>query len=164
VYTDASFASNDDLTSQLGYIILLCDKSNRCHVLQYSSRKSKRVVRSIMTGEMYSFTDAFDCAFMFKHDLETIYQQRIPITILTDSKQVFDVITKASRTSEKRFMIDVCVAREAYNRYEISNVGLVLSAQNVADGLTKVGFCKALDDVLNSGYDYSPVQQWIIRQ
>ena len=52
VYTDASFAGNDDLSSQLGIIILLCDSSNRAHILEYSSRKSKSVVRSILEGEI----------------------------------------------------------------------------------------------------------------
>eukprot|EP00171_Calliarthron_tuberculosum_P009696 IDg9696t1 len=31
-YADASFASNIDLTSQLGFIILLCDDKDHCHV------------------------------------------------------------------------------------------------------------------------------------
>ncbi len=52
VYSDASFASNDDSSSQLGYIILLCDESNHCQILNYSSKKSKRVVRSIMAVEV----------------------------------------------------------------------------------------------------------------
>eukprot|EP00170_Pyropia_yezoensis_P001807 contig_7709_g1811 len=47
VYADASFATNKDQSSQIGYIILLCDASERTHVLAFTSRKSKRVVRSI---------------------------------------------------------------------------------------------------------------------
>ena len=50
VYTDASFARNEELSSQLGFIILLCDASNRAHILDFSCRKSKRVVRSILRG------------------------------------------------------------------------------------------------------------------
>lgn len=38
-YADASFAGNADLSSQVGYVILLCDESGRAHVLSYSSRK-----------------------------------------------------------------------------------------------------------------------------
>jgi len=33
VYADASFSSNDDLSSQLCYIILLCDRDAKFHVL-----------------------------------------------------------------------------------------------------------------------------------
>lgn len=164
VYADASFASNDDNSSQLGFIILLCDAADRCHVLAYSSKKSRRVVRSIMAGEVYAFANAFDEAFIVKHDLERLYKQHVPMTMLTDSKQLFDVITRASHTTEKRLMIDIAAAREAYNRNEISNVGLVKSANNLADGLTKPGVCQSLDDVLRTSVDRNPVEQWIIRK
>lgn len=60
-------------------------------------------------------------------------------------------------------MIDIAAARQAYNRKEISNVGLVKSANNLADGLTKPGFCMSLDDVLRTSVDRQPVEQWIIR-
>lgn len=42
-YSDAAFATNGDLSSQLGYIILPADSSNRCHILHYASKKSNHV-------------------------------------------------------------------------------------------------------------------------
>jgi len=132
-------------------------------VLVYSSKKARRVVRSMMAGEVYAFADAFDAAFILTHDLERIYRQHLPLVMLTDSKQIFDVITRASHTTEKRLMIDVAAAREAYNSNEMSNVGLVNSMHNVADGLTKPRLCSALDAVLRTGKDGNPVEQWIIR-
>eukprot|EP00171_Calliarthron_tuberculosum_P023132 IDg23132t1 len=71
-YADSSFATNDDGSSQLGYLILLCDLKNDCHIISYSSRKSRRVVRSIMAGETYAFTDAFDQSYIIKRDVEKI--------------------------------------------------------------------------------------------
>lgn len=35
VYADSSFANNDDLSSQLGFIVLLVDKHDRCNILQF---------------------------------------------------------------------------------------------------------------------------------
>eukprot|EP00170_Pyropia_yezoensis_P001479 contig_6504_g1483 len=163
VYADASFASNDDGSSQLGYLILLCDDRGACHVLSYSSKKSRRVVRSIMAGEVYAFANAFDEALVIKYDLERIYHKHIPLIMLTDSKQLFDVITRTSHPTEKRLMIDVAAAREAYNNQEISNVGLLKSEHNAADGLTKPHHCAALERILTTGEDNQPVQQWIIR-
>jgi len=162
-YADASFASNDDLSSQLGYIVLLCEGHSRCQVMTYSSRKSRRVVKSIMAREVYAFADAFDAAFIFKHDLERIYDQHLPLVMLTDSKQMFDVITRASPTTDKRLRIYVAAAREAYKRYEISNFGLVRSKHNPADGLTKPQICAALDGTLRMGTDVNPVEQWVTR-
>lgn len=66
-----------------------------------------------MAGEVYAHTSGFDQAFMIKNDLESIYRQRIPMTLLTDFKQIFEVITKASHSAERRLMIDIVAAREA---------------------------------------------------
>ena len=141
VYSDASSASNDDHSSQLGYLILLADDANRCHVIACSSKKSKHIVRSIMAGKVFAFSAAFDHAYIIRHDLESILGQSI-------RHKMFDVITKSSHTTEKRLMIEVTAAREAYNRHEISNVGLVPGEVNPADGLTKPGYCKALQDLI----------------
>lgn len=67
VYVDASFGSKMDLSSQLGYIMLLCDSTNRSHILDFASQKCKRVTRSTLGGEFYATTEGFDCAFMIRH-------------------------------------------------------------------------------------------------
>ena len=163
-YADASFASNKDLTSQLGYLILLCDGNNRCHVINYASRKSRRVVKSIMAGEVYAFSAAFDVSFLLKHDMDRVLNRLIPLHMFTDSKQMFDVITSARHTTEKRLMIDITAARQSYERFEIHNVGLVPGKSNPADGFTKPNPCNALREILKSGIDETPVSQWVIRR
>ena len=162
-YVDVSFATNEDHSSQFGYVILLCDVNDRCHFLDFASKNCKRVVGSIMAGEIYAFAEGFDCAYAIKYALERTYGRRIPITILTDSKQIFDVITKASQTTEKRLLIDIAAAKVAYSRHEFSNVGLVILGDNVADGLTKIGSFSSFDKVMETGFDRSPVQQWNFR-
>lgn len=44
VCSNASFAGNDDLSSQLGFIILLRDNPNNAHIMDYPSRESKPVL------------------------------------------------------------------------------------------------------------------------
>ena len=163
VYSDASFASNADNGSQLGYLILLCDNKNDCHVLSYCSKKSKRIVRSIMASEVFAFSAAFDQAFVIRHDIQLIMGTPIPVMMFTDSKQLFDVITRASHTTAKRLMIEIMAAREAYNRYEISNLGLVSGKSNPADGLTKSGVSIQFNNLLYRGNDNTHVLQWIYR-
>lgn len=53
--------------------------------------------------------------------------------MLTDSKQVLDIITRGKRPTEKRLAVDVVAAREAYKRFEIDQVGLVNGTNNPAD-------------------------------
>lgn len=142
---DASYATNGDESSQIGFIILLCVGTGRAHVISFSSRKSWRVVRSAMAGEVFAFITALDEAFTLRFDLEMLYDQHIPLSIFTDSMQLFDVVTRASHPTEKRLLIDVAAAREACNRMDISNVCLVKSEDNMSDALTKVKPCTALD-------------------
>ena len=164
VYTDAAFGTNEDCTSQIGYLIPLCDGKENAQVLDFSSKKSRRVVRSIMGGELIAFADAFDRTWILRYDLKRIYHHDVPNTMLTDSKQIFDVITKGARTSERRLMIDICAAREAYRREEVNSIGLVASEHNVADGKNKWKNANGIVKVMNYGCDYAIVEQWILRE
>lgn len=159
VYTDASPANNDDLSSQLGFIALLCDNNDYAHILDYSSKKSKRAVRFIHGGDVYAFADGLERAFMLRQELKTVYNRITPLQILTDSLQMFDVNTKASPTTERRLMIDIVAVREAYKLQEISNVRLVHSEHKSADGTTKIKLKKALEELLKAGMDTNPVQR-----
>lgn len=163
IYTDAAFSTNEDHTSQLGFLVLLSDASGKCNILHFSSSKSKRVARSVLGSEIYAFADGFDFAFCVKKDLEMILLKSIPMQMLTDSKCLFDVITKCSTCREKRLLIDIAVVKEAYQKQEISQVGHVFSDQNPADALTKIGNCPALNSILETGQLHLEVNQWVVR-
>lgn len=163
IYADASFACNDDLSSQIGFIILMCDSSNVSDILYYASKKCKRKVRSIMAAEVCAFMDAFDVGTVMARDLRSLLGKDIPINMFTDSKQLFDALTRGKQTTEKRLMIDIASAREAYKRFEIQAVGLVRGDQNPADGLTKENDNGALDALLESSLDGTDVELWIDR-
>jgi hypothetical protein len=137
VFADASFANNDDVTSQMGYIVFLTDVSNRCAPMAYKSVKCKRVTRSVLAAEAIAFAEGFDQGYTLKNNLKESLGINVPLLMLTDSKTLFDVITKASYTQEKRILIDLAAAREGYRRRDIDDIGLVSSEENLADGFTK---------------------------
>lgn len=144
IFVDSSFANDNEDSTKLGYSILLIDGSGRANRLNFASYKCKRIVRSVLGGETYAFADGFDYAYMQRHDLEVIFKKTLLLTVPTDLESLLRVIIKASTTSEPRRMIDIRAARDAYHKGEISDVGLIRSAQNVSDGLTKVTRCSAL--------------------
>jgi hypothetical protein len=45
-FTDASFTNNKDLTSQIGFVIVLADVANNANIIHWSSIKCKRVTRA----------------------------------------------------------------------------------------------------------------------
>lgn len=163
VYTDGSFADNSDLTTQLGYIILMCEKNNNCNILHYSSYKSSRVVRSVLGGETYAFADGMDFGITLKHDMENMISINLPIKLYTDSKSLFDVITKNTTTTEKTLMIDIKALREAYIRMDIKDVAWIKREHNPADALTKVKEKSVLNKIIDDGVIEHHVQQWTIR-
>eukprot|EP00171_Calliarthron_tuberculosum_P023237 IDg23237t1 len=136
-YADAGFASNSDMSSQLGMIILLADDNGKASVIHYASWKCRRVTRSVLAAEIYALSACFDFCFTFAHDLANILGKKIPIFLFTDSKSIFDTITKLSSVSEKRLLIDISSLRQSYSSGEISNIGHILSEFNPADPLTK---------------------------
>jgi Reverse transcriptase (RNA-dependent DNA polymerase) len=161
-YADASFATNVDKSSQLGFALFLTDGSGNCNLIRYRSYKARRVTRSILGGEVHAFADAFDEAFVLRHDLELMLGQKVPLKMYTDSKSLFDVVTRATYTAERRLMIDVEATRQAYIRRDIDDIGLLASEHNVADGLTKDMVQTQLKMAMNGTLKH-PVKQWIVR-
>ncbi len=163
-YSDASFAGNQDLTSQLVYIIFIVDVDGNAPPIHFKSYKLSRVTRSVMAAEAIAFRDMFDAAHTLTTELSSLLDRKVPATLLTDSKSLFDVISEGTRTSEKRVMIDIAAAREGYMLGDISDIGHVSGGKNIADGLTKRINQAALLDVLHTAKLNVEVTKWIIRE
>ena len=162
--SDASFASNLDSTSQRGYLCFLADNAGNAVPIQFKSYKARRVTRSVMGAELVAFSDMFDAAYTMAAELrELLLKKRIPVKLCTDNKSLFDLISKGTRTSEKRLMIDIAAACEGFQKHDINDIGFVRSAENIADGLTKPMKQTALRDMLLTGTFRVNVEQWIIR-
>lgn len=90
----------------------------------------------------------FDHAFSIARDLEAMLGKAMLVYLYTDSKQLFDALTKGKQTTERRLMIEIMAARQAYRRFEIAAIGLVRGEDNPADGLSKVNDNGALQRLL----------------
>ena len=89
VYLDPSFASHNDLSSQLGFIVILTDNFSRVNILHFKFYKSKRCTRRVLGNEIYEFTDSFEYAYMMKYKLENILRTHVPLQMLNDSRSIF---------------------------------------------------------------------------
>ena len=94
-------------------MIVLIDKYCNAAVVHYTTWKSRRVVQSILAAEVYALAACNDYCQMIRHDLQLITGKRFPLTILIDSKSIFDTITKLSSLSEKRLLIDTAALRQS---------------------------------------------------
>lgn len=58
--------------------------------------------------------------------------------MLTDGMSLFDVLTKASLTTEKHLMIGLQAFKDLYKNMEIDHTAYVKSEYNIGDPLTKI--------------------------
>ena len=139
-FVDGSFANNKDLSSQIGYVILLAneypvDSSDqtddttiklRGNLLHWSSTKCKRVTRSVLASEVYGMVAGTDLAYAISSTLEQITNQLqlppIPTIVCTDSKSLYQCLVKLGTTKEKRLMIDIMALRQSYERRELYEI------------------------------------------
>ena len=161
-YADATFGNNSDQSSQLGMVITICDGRGRCSIIHYASWKCRRVTRSVLAAEAHAFSTCFDFSYALQHEVSNITGQEVPIIMFTDSKCLFDTITKLTSISEKRLLIDVAALRQSYVNGELFNIGHISSTYNLADPLTKRTNSKLLDEVMQNGVLEHPVNQCIV--
>jgi hypothetical protein len=144
VFTDASFANNKDLSSQIGYVIVLTDATSQANIVHWSSIKCKRVTRSVLASELYGMTHGFDIGTAIKSTVDRILQVNIPLILCTDSKSLYDCLVRLGTTQEKRLMIDVISLRQAYERRLITEIKWIDGEANPADAMTKGKACATL--------------------
>ena len=164
VFTDASFANNKDLSSQIGYVLVLADASNRANILHWSSIKCKRVTRSVLASELYGLVHGFDIGVAVKTTIDLIMQMELPLVLCTDSKSLYDCLVRLGTTQEKRLMIDVMSLRQAYERREIAEVKWVKGSTNPADSMTKLKASNSLKSLIDTNTVQLDVQEWVTRE
>ncbi len=158
-FTDASWATRKDLSSQGGQITLLVQenmlkgsKSPFC-VVSWGSRRLRRVARSSTSAEAQMTGNALDTHEFCKlalYDLESNgkldlrktdeYLRQFKSSLVCDARNIFDGIVKVETSGlqmeEKRTAIELLAVKE---RLKQANVDLkwVDGEQELADGLTK---------------------------
>lgn len=163
VYADASFASNGDLTSQLGFIFAMVDKYGRANVIDYSSVKAKRITRSVLAAELFSCVRSFYSSSTTRVCFNEMLSRMIPMTICTDSKCLYDMLISLNKTTEKRLLIDLQGLREVYELREIDEILLIPSEENPADSLTKSIDSNALQMILEENRVELNPNAWVER-
>jgi len=137
MFTDASFANAANYKSQIGFVLVLTDASNRANIIHFGSSRCKRATRSVMAAEIHALVYGFDNGYVAQNFLSEILDQNVPIDGFVDSRTVFNVVAKQSSTLEKRLQIDVFALRESNTRGELRTLAWVPGSQNIADGMTK---------------------------
>ncbi|KAF1974622.1 hypothetical protein BU23DRAFT_579703 [Bimuria novae-zelandiae CBS 107.79] len=97
VFVDSSFTNNKDLSSQLGFILMLINNLIKC----------KRVTRSVLASKIYGMVNGLPA---------------VPLVVYTDSYSLYECLVKLGTTKEKRLIIDIMALRQSYERREITEI------------------------------------------
>lgn len=174
VFVDGSFANNKDLSSQIGFVIVLANESMKNdefllygNLIHWTSVKCKRVTRSVLASELYAMVLGADIANALSTTLNMITNQlcinNIPTIICTDSFSLYECMVKLGTTKEKRLMIDIMAIRQSYERRELSEIRWICGTDNPADAMTKANPSKALEGLINTNSLRIRIQGWVQR-
>jgi hypothetical protein len=137
IFIDSFFANNRDLSSQIDYVICLADDTH-ANILHWSSIKCKRVIRSVLTVELFAMIYDFDVDSVLKSTLiKMLDNALISLILITDSKSLYDCLIRLSITIEKRLMINVMILRQFYERREITRVIWIHDINNSVNSIIK---------------------------
>ncbi|KAK6218082.1 hypothetical protein QIS74_02513 [Colletotrichum tabaci] len=177
VFVDGSFANNRDMTSQLGFIIILGNEEPinghddaftlTGNVVHYSSTKSKRVTRSVLASEIYGMVAGVDMAYAISSTLTMITKKLnlppIPTIAWTDSYSLYECLVKLGTPQEKRLMIDIMALRQSYERRELYEVRWIHGDDNLADAFTKATPNQALENFITTSSAQIRMEGWVAR-
>jgi hypothetical protein len=162
IFTDGSFANNKDLSSQIGFLIVLgterrTGKADNFelygNIVHWNSTKCKRVTRSVLASELYGMVGGFDNAIALsttiKQVMRTLGLPLKPVVLCTDSKSLYDCLVCLGTTNEKRLMIDIMLLCESYEQREITEVRWINGKDNPADSMTKKAPNQALETLVS---------------
>jgi hypothetical protein len=132
-FVNASFAYNKDISSQVGYVIVLGnDITNstsftiRSNIIYWFSLKCKRITRSVLASEIYAMAYRVDIAIAIRSTLNVIIDRlslsHVPVVVCTDSLSLYECLEKLGTTKEKRLIINIIAIREGYKRGDLTDI------------------------------------------
>ena len=138
MYADASLQNLADGGSQRGYIVFLTDpETNVCHMLSWSSKRIRRVVKSTLAAKTLALQDGLDDAFYIMELYQFILVEQIGITATTDSLSLYNAVYSSKNVEDKRLRIDISSIKELIEIKVVKSLQWIDSKRQLADSMTK---------------------------
>lgn len=146
-FSDASLANMEPkkTNSGEGFLTFLSDNTGNCALVNWRSKKIKRVVHSTIASECLSLVDAIGDACYVRNVVEEILYRNprkrgIPISMYVDSKQLFRAISSTHMVNEKLLRLNIAEVKQIVeNKEELLSVHWIPTQLMLSDSLTKIG-------------------------
>lgn len=113
------------------------DGSINCDIIRYSSSKSRRILRSASPAKLFLLANVFDIASTMRLPVNDISDSQVPSKLFTESRSLYVGIVALNLTTEKRLIINLCLLRQSYERWETAKVSWIQNTENRANELRK---------------------------
>jgi hypothetical protein len=161
IFIDASFA-NVDFHSQIEYVICLIDEQ-KANLIHWSFTKCKRIIKSVLTIELYAMINDFDVESIIKSTLKKIINVFISLILCTNFKSLYDCLIKLETIIEKRLMIDLMCLRQSFERRKIMKIQWIDDNSNSANVMIKSKSCSILSKLIDSNTIDLKIIEWVER-
>ena len=139
-YSDATYASLEDGSSQGGQILFIQGDDNKVAPISWQSKKLDRVTKSPLASETLALGEAADAGFFIASLIQEIYGLSAlpPVHCFTENKSLTSALETSNLISDRRLRVDLARLREMVSKKEIKVFWIEGRAQ-LADSLTKRG-------------------------
>lgn len=138
VFADASRSVDH---GKLGFVagLLVRNFSIRSiyHTLSWSSRKSKRPVKSIGAAEILAAGQAIDEGKVLASAYHILLGVQVDLVIALDSKDLFETLSTCRNSIDSSIRADVNVIRYEFETHKVNRIVLIPGKINIRDPLTK---------------------------
>lgn len=157
-FSDASYANipPSKIYSGGGFVVFICDSDGNAGLINWQSKKLRRVVHSTLAAEGLNLVDCIGDVYYIRSLIEEILFQnskkrQIPIHVFVDSSQLKSSIQSSHLVSEKLLRINIAEIKQMVNSPS-ENIDLhwISSREMLSDSLTKIGassfkLCSAIE-------------------
>ena len=139
-YSDATYASLADGSSQGGVITFVTGGNGKVAPICWKSKKLSRVTKSPLASETLALSEGADMGFLVASMLQEIFRfsSRPQVLCLTDNSSLTQTLETSNSVSDMRLRVDIARLREMIREDEIT-VEWIPGRLQIADSLTKRG-------------------------
>lgn len=109
------------------------DETGILHVLSWSSRKSRRTVKSSGSAESLACSESIDEGKALFEALCYLLDKTVPFVMAVDSKDLFNALSNQGNASDKSILADVNVVRYEFETRKIFQMVWIHRKLNLAD-------------------------------
>jgi hypothetical protein len=158
-FVNTLFANNRNLSSQIGYIIVLGNKKDTEETFTisgnfayWSSVKCKRITKSVFASEVYAIVYGVDIVIAIGTTINKITNRlrlpKAPIIVCINSLFLYECFVKLETIKEKRLMIDIMILRQTYERQKVFDIRWIDDNNNPANAIIKADPNRALEQLV----------------